>query len=411
MIRDAIVIGGGAIGAASALELARRCVRCVLVDPDPRPTGASFGNAGHIATEQGEPLASPAILRSLPRRLFSRGGAVCLPPRDIGAWLPFALRLTAAARPRRFRAGRAALAPLLAEALPAWRRLLDLAGARALLREEGHFVVWESDGTAALGWAAWAAVDTGIASFRDATDAELAGLAALTRKRPAGAIRFAGTGQIGDLSALADALADALVAHGGERRTGRVVEVDPAAGAVRLADGTRLKAGAVLIAAGVHSAALLAPLGYRVPLIAERGYHIEAANASWPADIPPIVFEDRAMIVTGFRSGLRAASFVEFGRASSPPDARKWMRLRANVAELGLPFDGTVNEWMGARPTLPDYLPAIGRSDRAPRLFYAFGHHHLGLTLAAITAELVAALMTEDAAVIPLAPYRLERFR
>ena len=65
---------------------------------------------------------------------------------------------------------------------------------------------------------------------------------------------------------------------------------------------------------------------------------------------------------------------------------------------------------MGARPTLPDYLPAIGRSRRAPNLYYAFGHNHLGLTLAAITGELAAALIAGEAPTLNLAPFDLGRF-
>ena len=65
---------------------------------------------------------------------------------------------------------------------------------------------------------------------------------------------------------------------------------------------------------------------------------------------------------------------------------------------------------MGARPTLPDYLPAIGRSGRDPRVLYAFGHQHLGLTLAAISGECVAALASEEAPPVSLAPFAIERF-
>lgn len=116
------------------------------------------------------------------------------------------------------------------------------------------------------------------------------------------------------------------------------------------------------------------------------------------------------MIVTRFSSGVRASSFVEFGRAGSPPDAGKWRRLRAHVQELGLPFEQTVAEWMGARPTLPDYLPAIGRSERAVNLYYGFGHQHLGLTLAATTGEAVAALVTGEVPHLDLQPFDLRRF-
>jgi D-amino-acid dehydrogenase len=126
--------------------------------------------------------------------------------------------------------------------------------------------------------------------------------------------------------------------------------------------------------------------------------------------MPSILFADRAMFVTRFAHRLRATSFVEFGRAASPPDPRKWRRLRDHARDLNLPFAEPVAEWMGARPTLPDYLPAIGRSARDPRLLYAFGHQHLGLTLAAATGEALAALATGEAPPVALAPFDLQRF-
>jgi D-hydroxyproline dehydrogenase len=116
------------------------------------------------------------------------------------------------------------------------------------------------------------------------------------------------------------------------------------------------------------------------------------------------------MIVSRFESGLRAASFVEFSRTSSPADPRKWRRLRSHAAALRLPMSSTASEWMGVRPTLPDYLPALGRSSRANNLLYAFGHQHLGLTLAAVTGEIVSSLAAEKPAPLDLAPFSLARF-
>ena len=229
----------------------------------------------------------------------------------------------------------------------------------------------------------------------------------------AGAIRFIGTGQILDLGELADCLSKHFIHAGGMQRTARAQRliVDGSTAAAMLDGGEVLRADVIVVAAGVASATLLQPLGYRVPMIAERGYHIQCAGADWPTGLPPVVFEERSMIVTPFRSGLRAASFVEFARADSPADPRKWARLRKHVAELGLPFRQPCSEWFGARPTLPDYLPAIGRSRRAANLLYAFGHQHLGLTLAAITGELIAALGRGQAPDLDLTPFDLERFR
>ncbi len=151
--------------------------------------------------------------------------------------------------------------------------------------------------------------------------------------------------------------------------------------------------------------------GHRVPLIAERGYHIRASADRWPEDLPPVVFEDRSMIVTRYANCVQAASFVELGDPATPPDPRKWQRLETHVADLGLPMGPPYRRWMGSRPTLPDYLPAIGKSRRASNLLYAFGHQHLGLTLGPLTGEIVAAMVNDTSAAHDLSPFDIERFQ
>lgn len=407
----ALVAGGGVVGLACALGLQRAGVRTLLIDPAAASPPASWGNAGHIATEQVEPLASRATLLSFPRRLFCNGGALSLPARDVSAWLPFALRLIRASAPPRFRAGKAALASLMRGAIPAWRRTLAAIGAEALMAEDGHFVAWETESGASSGRAAWSRADIGTASFRDATGEELAALAACMSNPPVDAIRFLGTGRILDPGELIARLASGFVTHGGAQLRGRVrqVRIRDSAAELLMDSGEVLSADIVVVACGIASGTLLAPLGHTVPIIAERGYHIQSTVSRWP-DLPPVLFEERSLLVVRLRSGLRVTSFVEFAREHSRPDARKWARLRKHVAALGLPFEGPGSEWMGARPTLPDYLPAIGRSRRAANLLYAFGHQHLGLTLAATTGEAIVALATGEATAFDTAPFAIERF-
>lgn len=409
---NALVVGGGIVGLACAIDLQRRGIATLVCDPALPVRSASFGNAGHIAVEQVEPLAAPGALASLPRRLFSRGGAAAFPLRDIGAWLPFGCRLLSASSPARFAAGTRALRSLLAEALPAWQRLTQLTGTSSMLVADGHYIVWETAAGAHAGRESWSRADTGTARFQDLDRADLERLAALTGRAPAGGLRFSGTARVRDPGLLHDALAHAFEVMGGQWRRESVAKIprDRGCAQVLLASGEKLTPDLVVVATGVATGALLRPLGHCAPLIAERGYHIQAdAGDAWP-DLPPVVFEERSMIVSRFTSGLRAAGFVEFSRMGSPPDARKWQRLRAHAEALRLPFAGTVTEWMGARPTLPDYLPAVGRSRRADNLVYAFGHQHLGLTLAAITGELVGAVATGDSAALDLSPFDVERF-
>ncbi|MBX7482928.1 NAD(P)/FAD-dependent oxidoreductase [Qipengyuania qiaonensis] len=408
---DAIIIGDGVIGLACAIALQRSGIQTLIVAPDEPWRGASWGNAGHIAIEQVEPLAAPATFRSFPRRLFMFGGPLALPPRAIAAWLPFAARLARFSTPARFTRGKAALGALLSEALPAWQRLLADSDASALLRETGHFVVWETDGTAAAGIARWQASEIGKTSFRSVSQDELDELRTLIRVPIAGAIRFHGSAQITDNRRLGEVLHARFCALGGRVHRARAVHIAGVSQAkVTLDDDTVLTCDVVLVAAGAASAPLLEELGEKVPLIAERGYHVESASTDWPFGTPPVVFEDRSLIVTRFAEAVRAASFAEFAPLSLPPDPRKWARLRAHVSALGCSFGEPASEWVGARPTLPDYLPAIGRLARQPAIAYAFGHQHLGLTLAAVTGEAIAAMVGGEAPTVDLSPFDLARF-
>lgn len=398
--RSALVIGGGIVGLSAALSLAERGFDVRLVDDAPAVPPASAGNAGHIAIEQSAPLASIATLRALPRRLAVFGGAAVFPPSAVGAWLPFGLRLLRAATPARFRTGEAALAALLERALPAWRWRLAAAGATDLLREAGHLVAWESAASAVRGRREALAGATGPVTCTDIGTEDAALLDAAVPGRIAGAVRYRGTASVTDPAAVLDALRRALLAAGCHADTGRVTS---------LADAAQ-DAAVVVAAAGVRSASLMREIGHAAPMIAERGYHVEAPSVAWPTGLPPVVFEDRSVVANGFTRRLRLTSFVEFSRPDAPPDARLWHRLEEHARGLGIAFDGTPDRWYGARPTLPDYLPAIGRSRRDPRVIYAFGHQHLGLTLGPLTGELVADLATGRRPPVDLTPFAIDRF-
>lgn len=397
---SAAVIGGGIVGLSTALALQARGLAVILYDAPAAVPPASFGNAGHIAVEQDEPLASLRTIRTLPGRLMPFGGPVSFPPGSIGQWLPFGLRLLRAATPARFAHGKGALGTLLTGALPAWQRLMQSTGTPDLLRLQGNIVAWEGLAAARRARKALRSPASPAARWRDLTDAEARTLAAQVRTRPADAVCFDGTASVADPGAVLETLRAAVLARGGAIE-GR---------SITLAQARRSGCDRIVVAAGARSAPLMGELGHRVPLIAERGYHIQSAESRWPMGLASVVFAERALVATRFRSGLRATGVVEFTHPDAPPDPRAWARLAAHAEALGLPFDSPVTTWVGARPTLPDYLPAIGRSPRDPRVLYAFGHQHLGLTLGPLTGEIVAARACDAGEGPDLTPFAIERF-
>jgi D-amino-acid dehydrogenase len=327
----------------------------------------------------------------------------------------------------------------------------------------GHVTAWTSKRAADLGRDAASRTDWGAVTWRDLSAAELERYAPVMKRLPRAGILFNGTGQVRDPQGARDAILTQFVRQGGDVVEGNAEVID-ANGRVLLArrtlnsphfDGERganfkskaalenfeskasldlkcdtspdptsgshlrsdalgdrrvLQAEGVLIAAGAWSGALMRQLGQAAPLIGERGYSVQSAEHAWPEDLPTTVFEQHFVVFSRFSSGLRATSCIEFGAPSAPGDPRKWRLLEKRIAQLGVKFSKTPDRWVGPRPTLPDYVPAIGRLQRAPNVLYAFGHAHLGLTMSAVTAELIAALATERAPTIDLRAFAVERF-
>src|SRR5574337_1309838 len=237
-------------------------------------------------------------------------------------------------------------------------------------------------------------------NWRDLTAQEVALLRSQLKNPPSDAVRFVGTASLADPGAMLEALRAAFLRRGGVLEP-RGVTLDGA---------RKVGADLIVIAAGVRSRALMAELGHNVPLIAERGYHIQAADSSWPENLPSVVFEERAVVANRLLSGLRLTSFVEFTRPDAPADPRKWQALQAHAAALGLSLPAPLQRWFGSRPTLPDYLLAIGRGSRNPKVLYAFGHQHLGLTLGPITGEIVADIACGEKPALDPSPFAIERF-
>ena len=178
---------------------------------------------------------------------------------------------------------------------------------------------------------------------------------------------------------------------------------------VELSDGRVLRAGKVVICAGAWSHLLARQTGDVVPLETERGYNTTLPKAAFDVR-RQLIFSRHGFVITPLETGLRVGGAVEFGGLKRPPNyARaKAMLEKARQFLPGLDPSGG-REWMGYRPSLPDSLPVIGKA-RAPGVFYAFGHGHLGLTQAAATGRIVRNLVLGQTPAIDLTPFSPQRF-
>lgn len=155
---------------------------------------------------------------------------------------------------------------------------------------------------------------------------------------------------------------------------------------------------------------LAAQLGYKVPLDTERGHHI-ALPQTKPAFNIPIASYERKVIMTPMSCGLRMIGTVEFGGLDLPPDVRRFGLLRKHMHALLPSADAsTATTWMGFRPSLPDHLPVMGRAPDGREIYFAFGHQHLGVMLAGVTARMIAAAVRGHDKIESPSDFAVDRF-
>jgi len=403
------VIGAGVVGAAVAFALARDGRRVVLLDrAAPGVAGASFGNVGHIAAELVQPLPSPGLLFGFWRELVGFGGALDLPARQALRMLPW-IRIFAAAAFRRSENTRQ-LAPLVRPAAAQWARWLEQIGRPDLLRRHGHYEIeFGARCHARVRAQARMMRQLGIKT-RPMTALQLLPLQRAAQAGMAAGLWFEDSAHVMDPLEAVRALAAAALRRGATLRISDVRALVSRGDKIEvLSEQPALLVDAAVVCAGMGSQPLLAPFGLRAPLQSVRGYHIELPGQA-PFLDAPVVYNREHLLVTPMSGRLRASSYMEFYPPDAPADPRKPARLRQKVRAVGhaCALDGP--SWVGARPVLPDYLPGIGRAREPKNLFYAIGHQHIGLTIAPITAELVADLVAQRSPRHAVEAFDLRRF-
>lgn len=409
---DVLVIGGGAIGLATALALldAGRGVR--VLEAATVGSGASHGNCGTITPSHAPPLAAPGVVAQALRWMFTPDAPLYLKPRlDPALWY-WLLRFAARCNLRDWRRSTQARAALLDDART---RLADWVGRYRLdceFEEDGLDYVFR-DPRLCQRYVDECAV---LAEFGIAT--QVFDGAGYEREEPAmlpgvaGAIRFPGDARLRPDRYVAE-LARAVRERGGViEEQCRVERLDTTVDGVRLATAQGVRSGReAVIALGAWTPAFARGLGLKAPIQPGKGYSI---TYSRPACVPrrPMVLKDRAVCVTVWDSGFRLGSTMEFSGHDGTLNETRLAALERGAREfLRDPVGADVQErWYGWRPMTWDDLPLLGRAPGHRHVWMAAGHGMLGISMSTATGQLMADLMTGRAPAFDPTPYRPERF-
>lgn len=409
---DIAVLGAGIVGLCSALALQQKGLQVTLYDATGAGSGASFGNAGLISTGSCIPISLPGMAWQVPRWLLDPDGPLALRPGYALQALPWVVQWLLASSTARVTRASAALSALHAPALECYRVLLGAQQFGALIRQQGQLHIWSQVDKPSR-------ADRLVAALRRQHQVPTTPLdqQELRTRMPEIAshvqsgICFTEHANTISPHGLTQALLQRFLEQGGALQLRSVQRIE------RMPQGYRLWTSAgdvsvprIVVAAGAHTAELLRPLGIRIPLEFERGYHVELPNAG--VSVPqPFIYKDKAVAVTPMRQGLRFAGTVEIAGLRHAPNPRRAASLLNTARELfpGINTEGATS-WFGLRPSTPDSVPVIDELPHLPGLYLACGHGHTGMTGAPMTGELIASLVTRTSPPLDPQAYALSRF-
>lgn len=412
---EVAVIGAGIIGVTTALQLQKAGYQVTLIDKLGIGEGCSKGNAGHFATEQVFPLADSSLLPKIPSMLLDPLGPFRISLPYLLKALPWFLKFITNMRPSAYEKNKLALRRLNLQALPAWKRILSELRMEHLIELKGSLLTFEQQSSeqALKVLALYQAEDISVQLLNRAQLEQLQpGLDA----RVHCALYFNEVGHTINPYLLTQTLYQECQRLGVIFKKTEVTEINHLKNQpiVSFIDAKSQSFDKLVLCTGAFSKKLCLQLGYKIPIEAERGYHLMAQAASMPKI--PIASFDKKFIMTPMAEGLRLAGTVEFSGLKQPANYKRALALLplgqaiwpAITTKL---TDDNLIMWMGCRPSLPDSKPIISQSGKHQSIYFNLGHQHLGLTLAAISAQLVCELISKQKPTIELRDLYIERFK
>jgi len=406
---DIAIIGAGVVGLAIAERLITEGREVTLIDPNPPGQATSYGNAGTIADYAVLPVGTPDVLKNLPSLLFDRNSPLAIRRAALPALMPWLLRFALQSLPGPAERNARTIAALLATACPDWLDLGSRVGGGDILKKRGCLYVYETA-------PAFRAAEKDMAFRRSlGVTVDLIGPEALRQMEPAlpemdgGAAYFPKAVFLNDPGRMMTLLA-ARVQADAEIIATRAERLDRNVSGVTITGpGLHLHARRAVIAAGAQSRKLAAMAGDRVPLDTERGYHVEWDMAETPVTRPTCP-TSRGFYLCPMQGRLRVAGTVELGGLTAPPSPHRIAKLVEGARKIFPHLPEPSRDWMGFRPSMPDSVPVIGPSRAGGEVLHAYGHGHLGVSLAPVTARLIAALIAGRTPEMDLAPLLPTRF-
>ena len=404
------VVGAGIQGISNALFLQKKGFEVTIFDrDDPGSPAASYGNAGHFSPYASLSLNRTDVLTDVPAMLLSSTGPLALKWNYVPKMIPWFIKFILNTSKNKMMHTAKNMHQILDLALPAYDELFDEINIDGLVENKGILYVWNDKDLKSRELEIKVREELGVKQ-QLVTKYEIHDLEPNLKNFYHAGVYYPYARHARNPKKILLKFFELFKKKGGKFEKKDVKQLEFHNDLPRIkTDSQKFDFDKIIIACGAFSKRLTDKLGERIPLDTERGYHIHFKDCDHLLS-RPVIFSNRGFGITPMEQGLRVVGTVEFGGLDNPLSKSRIKNLINNAKYMLDDLPEHEDEWLGFRPTLPDFLPVMGPSKNYKNVFYCFGHHHLGWTLGPISGKIVSGMIAKENTNLNLSPYSSTRF-
>ena len=404
------IIGVGIQGISNALFLQKKGFEVTIFDrEEPGSQVASYGNAGHFSPYASVPMNRPDILTDIPAMLLSTSGPLALKWNYIPKMIPWALQFIKNCTTKKMMHTARNMHQILDLALPAYDELFDEVDINGLVEKKGILYIWNNQSLKSRELEIRVRNELGV-DQQVVTPKEIHDLEPNIKPFYHGGVYYQYGRHARNPKKILLKLFELFLKKGGKFLKENIKDIYFNNEKPIIKSATEsFPFDKAIIACGALSKRLTDNLDEKIPLDTERGYHVHFKGCEHLLN-RPVIFQNRGFGITPMEQGLRVVGTVEFGGLKNPISKGRIKNLINNAKYMLGDLPEHEDEWLGFRPSMPDFLPVIGPSKNHKNVFYCFGHHHLGWTLGPISGKIISGMIAEENTNLDLKPYSSIRF-
>ena len=403
------VIGAGIQGVCNSLFLQKKGFQVTLFDRDEPGNSATYGNAGHFSPYGAVPLNRPDVLTDVPAMLISSKGPLALKWNYVPKMIPWFIKFLINCTKKNMMNTAKNMHQILNLALPAFDELFEEIDINGLVENKGVMYIWDDQNLKSREIEINIRKELGIEQ-QILSPKEIHDLEPNIKPFYHGGVFYNYARHTRNPKKILIKLFENFLKKGGKFLKFNINNIifDDEKPVVQ-SEAQRFVFDKLVIACGAFSKKLTDKFHENIPLDTERGYHVHFKGCDHLIS-RPVVYSNRAFGMTPMEQGLRVVGTVEFGGLKNPLTKSRIKNLIDNAKDMLDDLPEHEDEWLGFRPSLPDFLPVIGPSKNYKNIFYSFGHHHLGWTLGAISGKIISKMIANENTNLDLKPYSSLRF-